>query len=219
MFVSKDNKLLKRLNDINQDAKTIFGDSFTLYPNGIIEMDDNQNRFMTGTHYGLCEINNLGFNPIALSFNSRNYYRIMKNIKKTNISGLEINDYGDVDIVFTGIADSDLLVTEKGIVVKIIPRILTSVITENTPSISFNLDGFYDIGDETVVSLVENARYYVDINGYRCRITKQLIPGLKKSHKVYAKIESTDTDDIGLLTMIVNRGSIKTFHQYKFYML
>lgn len=219
MFIPKDTKLLKRLNDINQDAKTIFGDSFTIYPTGLIVMDENPNRFMIGNHYGFCEINDMGFNPISLSFNSKNFYRMMKTIKKANISGFEINDYGDVDVVFAGITSAELVVAEKGVPVKIIPRILTAMHTDTIPDIQYTANDCYDIGNDNVLRLFGNARYVVDSNGYRCRITKQLIPGLKKSHKVYAKIETTDTDDIGLLTLNVDRGAIKTMHQYKFYIM
>lgn len=217
MFIPRDNKLIKRLHEINQDAKSIFGDRFILLPSGDIFMDDkSDNNNLKGVHYARCETRGINLGSVSICFESRNYYRIMKNVKKANISGFKINVFGDIDIVFEGLSDEELIAKEKGVYVKIEPRICTVVDYEPKVSVNYDKSGYIELDPDSVFNMTKNTLYELEQNGLRCRVAKALIPGLKKSHRVYYKLEEV-SNDLGLSTFIVERGGITSMHQYRFF--
>lgn len=214
-FLPKDNKIIKRLNDINQDAKLVFGDLYYIDSESNLFTDPKSpNRPTIGKHYAHIDSEFKIFTYDIASVNSKNIYRCLKHIKKSDIEGLSLDSDGVLRFVLN-VPEEKLLITENKKSIRIDTEIMRAVDVNIDPPCALLPVGFITLDDDVVESLVKNKTYIVRDDKYSCRITKSVIPGLKKSHKVFASLRESTDPSILLLRFIVNRATMVTYHEYK----
>lgn len=216
MIIDVDSKYLKKLNDMNQDAKSVFGDEYILY-NGAIYSNTQS---YTETHLGFTDYEFYkGIDKsIPLYIYSRNIYRIIKNLKK-NVSAFHVNEFNSITAKFVNVSDNDMCIVENRVPVKI---------TNNIASKQWNINHIkphvfdeniyvdaYTLSTNEVLTLVGNGLLSIDIHGYTIRIARSLIPGLKKSHIVKITTFESEIPDIYNIHILVNRASMDTLHIYR----
>ena len=204
---------LKSLNDFNQDIKNIFS-SYYIYPSGLVISKSSNELCKLGNHF--C-ITNYVFLDKYLNFiinlesdvvfkTIKEYKKYIKTISIKN-GNIELNT-DDSDFVIGRIIDSN------GIEATSLKNIYSSVI-----SISDNIvdkDPYrIQISDDDILDLTKNAYKNIVSNKYRCRITRELIPGLKKTHKMDIHFnDNIDDDRLFNMHIVVERSQLRSYHNY-----
>ena len=202
------NKFIKKLNDLNQDVKYLF-DIYYIFPNGIIASHKKHYKLIKGMHYGKTEYKLFDDCLDIIKLNSNNIYTAIKEHKK-HLKFIEVRD----DEIFL-IGEEDYRI---GNIIK------TNSI--NIKDILFDIAGYdqtienftsvIELSSDDVESMVKNEYRNIKYKDYRTRITKEIIPGLKKSHSISINMYS-DKDDNNLFGLCIKniRGSMTSFHMYK----
>ena len=220
---------MKNFHDMNQDAKSVFGDVY-VYKDGIIFPDLSE----TGGYYGIPVrgiVDNYMDNHQQFIY-GKNFYRVMKNFKKY-IVGFDIcHDYIKF-VLDSDITPEKMVVTEKNLPVKVTNNIASSfvgsnddyvekcmdLVKETTSIIENNKDNMVELTEEQVHLLMANKRLIIKSNGTSVRIAKNIIPGLKKTHGVSVVFHDVNIDNLMGLIIIVERASMTTYHRYRFYVM
>lgn len=226
--IARDNKFIKAINDINQEAKNVFGDTYILCPSGMILCDSNAiGRPTVGRHIGSTEFKFFNISDLPnLLVHGKNIYRVFKNIKK-HISGFVIDESANINMVLNDMKPEDLIITEK----KLPVRMTTDVASLYSNTIDIDeiiklykkafgsSDNVISLTPESVEGLVKNKYFVANDGKHFCRITRELIPALKKDNDV--SIAFDEHTDPSLFTMYirVKRSTMTTLHVYTcFYM-
>lgn len=204
-------KIIKGLNDINQDLKTIFSEYY-LYPDGIIVSEPEKYLYNVGSH--MCKIEYLPVEELKsyiLKLYSDKIYKTVKDYKKIidsiSVESGTIYLSGDGQKFHVG-----ELIDIDSIKAKTIEKIyLDSVEKFNKCSLNTKR---MTIDAEDVEALVKNEFRYANIDKYSTRVTRGIAPGLKKSHSL--SIWFNDLDDERLYNMMldVERATVHSYHIY-----
>ena len=218
---------LKSFNDFNQDAKTIY-DKYFIYPNGIIISDKSYKYTIGGhfckTNFSLSKIDNV-FDNLVIEFDSDIIYRTIKDNKK-GIKYIRIDDdntihlTGETSTEFGTAIDLDITIGywhdyyatefESPIMDK-----LSNTFNLATTCINEKLPNTITISDEDVEDLVKNHYKNYNLGKYSTRITREIIPGLKKSHELTISFYDNDKDDrLFNIRLIATRSSLTSYHNY-----
>lgn len=210
---------INKLFDLNQDLKHIFTEYY-IYPctNIII----GTNTLHKGQHFVLSPFEfymELPENAV-IKLNSKDIFTAInknkKNIKKIAIYN---NDDESKDICLLG--DKQLFVIGKVLSIDDPELSTPSFLFEYIRSLLKNesdgiyLDNTILLKDTVVEDLVANAYHDVHEDVFTTRITKEVIPGLKKSHKVFLFFTKHCTDNTMFhLGIRVERGTCISYHTY-----
>ena len=203
---------LNKFNNLNQDLKTIF-DYYYIYNDS--QYVFGEAKLHKGKHFVCTSFKMFFEHPnCALRFCSQQIFEaISKN--KSKIKYITIIDSciylgGDIDLIRIGqMIDLKSTDSDMSMYNTINTEHVNDIITEQLSSHIIHLT------DEGIKDLVSNEFINVSENRYRTRITKEVIPGLKKSHEVGLWF-SKHTKDSSLfyLTIIVERNNCTSYHRY-----
>lgn len=211
-----DKKDIKKLYELNQSLKASFT-SYYISPNGLIYSKPDQFVVQKGVHFGRTQLKFFHRYDETIYIHSDSVFNYYKE-SKSAINALEIFDN---EIVFDGekklyigtvypssnyglqsIWDSLPQQYKKDM------QIATSVSVLFTPQITLAAD---------IVESICGGNYQdISVDGFYTRITKELIPGIKKKHKVSIMLEYHPTD-INLFTMLIKNvhgPELTTYHKY-----
>ena len=203
-------KDIKALNDMNQDLKSIFK---SYYISGDIAINVPPEPVMGASCAKIISPAALTliqtyFQGEPIKIISDNLYRVIKDHKK--------------EITSLSVKNSDIFLDGKESYhigrVNIFINLLTS--DENIKQFkdanelfdSFTPD--IELSETDVIGLVSNEYRNINYESYRTRITRQLMPGLKKKHYVHISFED-DNDELFLMKLMVYRDTIISAHQYR----
>ena len=193
---------LNKFNNINQELKNIFTDYY---------MDNTDLIFGTsklhkGKHFVSCDYRfPFEFNDdIYLQFQSQSVFEAVSKNKKY-IKSLRINNnivlYGDEFAADIGSYINKSFVTAK--------TNLNLELLDKSPDVTM------DLTSDAVEKLVKNAYINISEGKYRTRITKEIIPGLKKSHNISLAFIGHSTDkSLFHLLVKADRGVLTSCHIY-----
>lgn len=201
---------LNSLNNLNQDLKTIFS-SYMLITTEVMfpvaycigENIASRGKHLCHTEYSFPGIE-IGF---VVQIISDKLFQCIKNNKK-NIIGYEIID-SDIFLI------SETEKWEFGIVHKLdskackeaIPKLESILETISTEPSTIKLT------DDDVLDLTKNEMLNISKDKYRTRITREIIPGLKKTHTVTIRFSNID-NSLFLLSIDVERSTCVSHHVY-----
>ena len=206
---------LKSLNDFNQDIKTIFS-NYYIYPNGMVISKKHNNISMLGKHLCITDYVFLNdYKDYVINLVSDTVYRVIKDNKK-DIKWLSIDNGGNIklctndnDISIGYIVQPDSIETAAILDVYNLSNKTYDDIINNLNNIRIQLS------EEDVLSLTKNAYKNIVAGEYKCRITRELMPGLKKSNKVDIYFNDNIEDErLFNMYVIVERNKLKSYHQY-----
>lgn len=207
MFIAADtkNKLIKRLNDLNQDVKYLYDEYYLFTDTGIITSDDEHDLSSNGNRMTVSLIEFPEFNGICIKLISKDIYTIIKEHKK-EIAGVLIEDS---KIYFIG-SESRWNVGEV---------CETDKPDSNTiKSLYKILENFKELSSDDVIEIVNNGMIILEYNGIKANTTKDLIPGVKKNDKVMYNFTIDKSSDGKLATLYIyhekSKKSIYTIHTY-----
>lgn len=203
---------LKKLNDLNQDAKVLFN-NYYLYPSGIVVSQPDEYKYSVGKHFCTTRYKFIDENDDKiLRFNSQRIYSVIKD-KKKFLTHIEMVDN---TIFLTGedIKEpiGEYFYPDSMQITKLNSEyeyILKSMEIVNTSKPDVHLDE-YD-----VEAIVKNEYRNVSSGRYKSRITNKIIPGIKASHDITISFYNNDTDD-RLFNMMIEAGRamLHSFHLY-----
>lgn len=205
-YIEKTPKILKEMVNVTKDAKNIFGPTF-LFDDGLItfapETIIDTRGMSKSLHIGITDYKFFDTKMPPMRVYGANIYRLDKHIKK-NIKGFNITDDGDINADIVDVEPDDMIITENKQKVKMTNEIAT-INTGDVVSVPaayrqlMNWNRCHDrvrLTSEDVENLVKNKTYTVSWHGITTRITRSVIPGLKKNHEV----EAMYTDNIEEIT-------------------
>ena len=212
----EEKKEIKKIYEFNQDAKNIFTRYFSNSHNIVV----GESTLTFGEHFiinGYYFQN--GFNLVQ-SYNPKDIYDIMKNNKK-NIESVsaDMSSKQPTAIYF----DAPDVKERFNIGYLISPSVLNSRIEEKFRKaneyitlLSSSDHEYITMGQEGATKLVENGIIDLDAGDYKTRISRQLIPGLKKKDFLYATFLDTDDKKLFKLVLKTERQTSKctSYHIY-----
>lgn len=206
-----DKKIIKSLNDLNQDAKNIFED-YLIFHNDHIE---GTNKLHKGEHFAIPSID-LG--PVFENFPNKIfkfYSQILFKTISENKKYLDAFTIKDSKIYLEGLAGK--------ISIQVGEIVSSNNITSNNQKfenivkreLNDDFDVMLELNEDSVISLVGNEFINISEGKYRTRITKEIIPGLKKSHKIKLFFYEHPSDK-SLFHMCVQaeRNKLISYHIY-----
>lgn len=197
---------LNSLNNINQDLKTVFT-AYALCNNGVcVGVPILHKGFHHGvTPYTFPEIN---YETHMVIIESADLFKCIKDNKK-DIIGYRIDDRDGLSLITNTVS------FPIGSVLSI-DKIAAKPFIEMEKNIP-DYDETYPpegLKITNVEDMVKNQIVNISISKYRTRISREVIPGLKKNHTVV--VGFTDIDDMTFgLHLIAERACVRTKHIYK----
>lgn len=200
---------LNKLNNLNQDLKTIFN-NYILLDNGFIYGDSILHK---GSHMVYTDFKMFftGFDNYVFRINSKDLFETIKDNKKI-ISFITVID----NILYLGGEDSLFKIGDM------IPfkwdctglndylSLINLLANEKIDS-----DTYVELTNEAVIDLIGNLYINIKRDKYKTRITKEVIPGLKKSHEVVIEFfDHTKDKTLFYLGIKVKRASCTSYHIY-----
>ena len=197
---------LKSLNDLNQDLKSIF----TVYALCRHNICVGTPILHKGFHFGTTKsvLPGIDYSNTVVVIDSVKLFQAVKNNKK-DISGYVINDS------ILNLFSKDSLF-EIGRVISVDSYEANRYIKplESIPELKLSELHLKQLSPLVVENLVKNEIHNISDDKYRTRISREVIPGLKKSHNVFAGF--SDIDDYTFRLYIrANRSCVDTMHVYK----
>lgn len=201
---------LNKFNDLNQDLKTVFS-TFFLYGDGCVLGESVLHK---GKHFAYTNFKMFFEYPedVILKFNSQAIFKAISDNKK-NIKAISIVDnsiflIGDsIDPIIIGdVINVNLILENTSEDIMLFHRIL------NRDSHGVDV---VQLTTDDVHRLVKNEFINITQHKYRTRITREVVPGLKKSHELILDFCKHDTDKT-LFHLIIKsiRKSCVTYHWY-----
>ena len=192
---------LNKFHGINQELKNIFTDYY---------MDTTQfihgtNKLHKGKHFVVTEYK-FPFNfsdDVYLKLDSASIFEAIGKNKK-HIKSFKI----DNDVMLYGDEYSATIgnVVNKAFINK--PNIDDMVLNDS-------FDNNIELTSDAVERLVKNAYININKDGFRTRITKEVIPGLKKSHDISISFSKHETDrSLFYLIIKADRTVLTSYHIY-----
>lgn len=207
--------IISPLYKFNQDVKNIFTE-YIVFPSG---MTVGVPKLEKGFHFvidGFDISEYINKNIFGIRYNSKSIFDGLK-IDKKNTDGLSISN--DSDIYYYNSSEKKCIGENIGIIhinEMSIPKHLSPFVSMNFNKFNEIVTGFtpqISLNKDDVKALVGNEIINIDAEQYSTRISRELIPGLKKSDKVF--IDFIDVN--GLLYQIIIkaiRSSTTSFHCY-----
>ncbi len=195
---------IKKLNDFNQITKRIFN-GFYLFNDGIIINDMNNSKLSIGRHFAttLIEpIDDIPNNCIYLTTDK--IYKTIRDNKK-NIKHLLVNN----NKIYIG---NDEVKEKIGYVIKNIP------LNQKDPLLSFieyHKKSSSMLPQNIIDLLCDNGIYTYSEDIYKVRLTKELLPALKKNMKVIISFKQDENSSLFYLLLSIDRGALISYHVYK----
>lgn len=205
--IELDKKEVKKINEFNQLIKKYF--KYFFICNNII-ISDNDNRCLDkGIYYII--IQNNPFEKIildkgnVLQLSSIDIYKSIKDNKKY-IKGLILEN----DILYFDLGEDK----ERCFIGNIHEKI--SINIPDISKINFNESDNIELLLEDIESLYGNTMMTINDNNHKVRITKELIPGLKKDSIIKVSFSDDDTDnDIFNMVILLELDDKLFYHYYK----
>ena len=221
--------MLKEMVNFIKDAKSIFGSTF-IFRNGVVSFAPEESK-LKGLHLGLTDYSFFTV-PIPLRVYGANIYRVDKNIKK-NIKGFNVNSDCEISFDIDGVKPDDMIITEN----KQQVRMSNNIAEPTTITDAINLSVYRALSDwdssdavklssDEVEDLVKNKTYLASGQGINTRITRSLIPGLKKTHDVeimytdnFEEVfgKKNDGSPLYVLWIRVKRETMTSIHAWAVY--
>lgn len=212
-LIAENTKWINKLNNLNQEAKNIFKRYF-LYPDGKILARSDDYATKKGCHIGQTDYKF----PIAevqdkiIYLTSSQIFRVIKENKK-QIKSMNIHDDGNIYLYTNDMKYS------IGQVIDNDNKLLNDVISfdPNEKSICDSTS----VIEETVYNLVKNDWIIISYMSYgmkveyKTRLTRELLPGLKKTHEVYFNFGECDQDTFYTYLKVVRGKVMVTYHRYR----
>ena len=195
---------LNSLNNLNQDIKTIFK-TYAIIGNTI----SGAPILRKGTHHTLTQYVFPAVNTEThiVVIESGDLFQCIKTDKK-NIKGYRIEDNGDLYLIGDSVSfPIGYVLNKDSIAAKPFIESVKSLFQEQTVST-------VKLTEDDVEDLVKNAMKPIQSNQYRTRITREVIPGLKKTHDVFISFSDIDDKTFGL-HIVANRATCVSYHSYK----
>ena len=204
---------LNKFNNLNQDLKTVFK-KYMLFPNGYILGDPILRK---GCHIGYTEFEMFFKHNNPLEFNSQAIFEAIKNNKK-NIKFIKIDNnhiYFGGDDLLIEIGEVDTFHTSNKAYFESKALYKYKWLLRDNNIEKDNNFKVMKLSDDQVHLLVGNDYININKSKYKTRITKEIIPGLKKSSNVILILFDHDTDKhLFHLAINTNRSSCTTCHIY-----
>lgn len=195
---------LNSLNNLNQDLKTVFK-TYSLIGNMISGVP----LLGKGTHHALTQyiFPDLCSETHILVIESDPLFKCIKTDKK-NIGGYRVGDNDDL-YLFTDTETYHIgyVIKRDSIAAEPYMKSLKLYCHNNTVTT-------IKLSSEDVEDLVKNSLKHIQSDKYRTRITREVIPGLKKTHDVYLGFSNIDEKTFGF-HITTNRATCITYHSYK----
>lgn len=192
---------LNRLNKINQELKHIFN-YYIISNDGTMMLKNNDQYILSGIHF----INLIDFKPFSFMYDFNNYefsskdiFDIIKNHKK------------DINSIF--IDNGELYLKSDKDKYKI-----GNVNSDVSYPLSYidDSNNMIELSQSDCINLIRNKYVNLSLDKFRVRITKEVIPGLKKSHKIIIFFKEHETDNkLFYLILKVYRDGMITYHKYR----
>lgn len=189
---------VKQIYDFNQEAKNIF-DNYMFMNNNLVIGDNN----LIGKHYIDCGFT-LYNEPVIQGFDSRDLYELLKTGRK-DISEYEYkNEMFYINNKPFGYTFAELNKYDWSCI-----RMLTFVQQFNESQYIINLseDDIYDLTKNKILDL--------KCDQYMSRISRKIIPGLKKSHKVQIRFYDDSLSNVFRMHIKVDRKVLVSNHIYQ----
>lgn len=201
---------IKSLNDFNQDMKTIFSEYY-IYPDGRVISESKNNKYDIGKHFCITDYKFLEeYKDYIIHFNSDIIYRTIKDNKK-DIKYICVEN-GIIKFI------GDKLDIDIGTVIHmngIKSLTILDPIYNMSTDIGFNVKNVdFEFSTDDVIDMVENKYKNISYESYRCRITREVIPGLKKSHSIAFTFNDMDDDNLFCMNIIAKRATLTSIHSY-----
>jgi len=202
---------LNKLNNLNQDLKTIFN-NYIILDNGFIYGDSILRK---GTHMVHTQFKMFFEYPdsYVIRINSKDLFETIKNNKKI-ITCIRIID----NIIYLGGEES---LFKIGDMISFRWSQLSNELMEYMSLINLMVEDnksnstFTILSTEDTIDLVNNEYKNIRKNKYKTRITKEVIPGLKKSHEVVLDFfDHTKDKSLFYLGIKVRRAYCTSYHIY-----
>ena len=211
--MEKENKKeIKRLFDFNQDAKNIFS-VYSSSPDNIIVGDCVLNRgehFIVNGYYLSNQKNYIErFNPKTIYESMKEHKKIINNISINDTSDIHF-DTSDMNIQFNIGHCSSFEFINPDIKNKLL------LAKEYLSILSVSDFPYIEMGQEGATKLVGNGIIDLESGKYKTRISRQLIPGLKKKDYIYATFLDTDDENLFKVILKAERQTSKciSYHIY-----
>lgn len=212
--IEYDKKQIKKLNDFNQITKNYFQHYYT-FNSGLIVCRDNEKfkkaqkgfHFCTTTIFPICEIEKLK----TIGLTSDYVYKIIKDRKK-EINGLIIENN---EILFSM---GENAACKIGNILELtnLPNDLKDNYNLAAKTLNQCLMGTkYTLSDDEVTTLMTNGIILYQQDGYKLRLTKELIPNLKKDSTVNIQFFDIEKEE-SLFHVVINVEweDINSYHKY-----
>ena len=197
---------LNSLNNINQDLKTIFS-TYALCESGLCVGENVLNK---GIHWCTTEYKLPGMVSTDIPvINSTNVYQAVKSNKK-DIIGYAIKDNKDIVLITNSSAEHKIGVVMAKTDIAFAPYDKKICDISSIPQSIKHIE----LSEDDVEDMVKNDMKNISWSKYRTRITREVIPGLKKSHTVSICFSDIN-DSIFNLMILTSRATITSTHVYK----
>lgn len=215
-----DKKSLTKFYNINQDLKTIFSLYNMIHINDgnvLCVSDKNGYMLQTGRHFAhITDTSVVPKYSDITTIESAKFYKFFSNYKKY-ITGLSVKD-NDIVIMSNGIPSPEY--TDN---IGYIPygninidSYLSNDKFETTIDEMLNeFKPHVTLTDMDVELLVKNNYHILRYGNYVTRITRELIPGLKKNHVVDAMFRQTVDNKIYECIIRCKRATVTSYHVYR----
>lgn len=206
MYIAADNKnkLIKRLNDLNQEVKYLYDEYYLFTDSGIIIADSEYDLSSNGIRMTVSLIDFSEFNGMCIKLISKDIYTVIKENKK-DLCGILIED------------SKIYLISNEN-------RWSIGEVHENSKkpnhvkfkSICSLLNNFEELSSDDILTIVNNGMIILKSCGIGANATKDLIPGLKKNDIVKYTF-SLDEDDKDLATLYIYHEKDKKIYTIHIY--
>jgi hypothetical protein len=214
VMFNKDN--IKMLEIINQNCKYLFDKYIILSSKIIIGFYDNKS-LNKGIHYaGLMngcfdDFQLINLDPLYIVFNANHIFQIFKTTKKSDLQTYSV------------------IINQSGITCLSSPKLETPLIIGESITLSsddecnylkelevFDVEGeSIVISESTIGDLLNNKVRILEYAKYKIRITKELLPNLKKDDTVAINMINLKNNLIKIrFTIFKNKTNMMTYHIY-----
>lgn len=215
-----DKKQSTKLYNLNQDLKTVF-QNYTLskdgiYPSGVCHSNKDGYVLRTGEHYAIITDKNISdiIDCGDICIDSKKLYKFYSSYKKyiTHIS--LINE--DI-IIHTDGLDNAEYTNNIGYRCADIEKVLFGKLPLYNDDKHMILDFKPNIilSEDETINLVKNGNMFLKDGEFTTRITRELIPGLKKTHKLEVMFHHLPEGNMFRCIIKAERSAVTTFHLYK----
>jgi len=207
---------INKLHDLNQELKNIYNEYY-LTKDGYIFGDSKLNK---GKHFGITEFIWYFDFPVIdnnaetlLKLIPQNIFTAVSKNKK-NLQYIKVDE--DHKVYLSGEnLEEDILIGEFHSGINTIEELNNAKAFINSDMNGSYMENSMMLTKDSVEKLVGNEFINIAEDKYRTRITKEIAPGLKKSHVMYLFFfDNPDDKKLFHLGVKIERGSCISYHKY-----